>query len=166
MKYVVWVSAFVAYLLVFTGVFSLLSSITKGFEVEIKVEREVYGEIIIRTQTVEFNEVPIVKMVFGITGLFITMSGGYLVANSLGSAWGSEEKRKTTRIEKLLLSGIFVCLFGASSYIFNIYSILDLFGIMGVLFMAITCAGTYIATSVYFKMTDGRRIVTAPEMRG
>jgi len=165
MKYVIWICAFIAYVLVFVGIFTLLGNTTKGLLVEIDVERVVYGETIIRQQEVEFNDVPAVKWIFGMSGLLITISGGFAVANSLVKTWGSGEEIKSTKTEKIIRVGIFSIFFFAFSFILKVHTIFEIFDLTGIIFMIVVCAGTNIVSNLLIKMA-GKRKDTAVERNG
>lgn len=165
MKYVIWVAVFLSYLLVFMGIFRLMASATAGLEVEMTVEREVYGEIKLRTQMVEFNEIPAVKWGFGLAGLLIAVGGGFICADYMGRAWDGEEENKRTKAERLIWIGTFIVLFFAFLFLFQIRSINDLFKVftdqrqfrpMGILFMAATCIGTYLVAAALSKLAAGK----------
>jgi hypothetical protein len=166
MKYVIWTSVFLAYVLVFVGIFTLLNNITRGIDVEIDVSREVYGEIKVRKQTVGFNEVPIVKWIFGMTGLLITVCGGYTAAYSLSAAWGNENERKMTKIEQGIWAGSLLVFFTFFSFIFKVHTIFEFFSSIGLMFMAATCIGAYAVSTALCKYLDSRGKAVKPQETG
>ena len=156
MKYVVWVCVFLAYVLVFVGVFSLMSNLTKGTKVEIDVTRQVNGETVVRKQSVEFNSVPVVKWVFGMSGLLITVCGGFTAAYSLSRAWGNENERKMTKMEKGIWAGSLLVFFTAFSFVFKVHTVFEVFTSNGLMFMAATCVGCYAVSTGLCRFLAGR----------
>lgn len=165
MKYVIWAGVFMIYLLVFAGIFTLLGGITEGLKVETDVEYEVLGQIIVRTEEVEFNDIPAVRWIFGMSGLLITMGIPYAIANILGKTWGSDE-RNWTKSEKVIWAVVFLVFFTAFSFILEVHTILVLFELPGLIFMAATCAGAYAVSTALCKLTAIGRGSAAAENKG
>ncbi|MCL2078256.1 MAG: hypothetical protein FWH17_00265 [Oscillospiraceae bacterium] len=171
MKYIVWVCAFFAYLLMFVGVFTLLGNITKGLEVEIEVEREIYGEIIARMQSVDFDDIPAalfsgsynsLRWVLGTLALLITVGGGFLAASALSLSWSGSDNQQLQKTEKLMWIGTFAVSFFLFKFIFNISHIGDIFGLMGALFLAATCLVAYFLPGFLCKLFSGRYNAEVP----
>ena len=163
MKYVIWVCVFLAYVLVFVGIFSLANNFTKGTKVEMDVTREVYGEKIVRKQSVEFNDVPVVRWVFGMSGLLITICGGYAAAYSLSKAWGNENERKMTKIEKSIWAGILLVFFTSFSFVFTVHTVFEILSSNGFMFMAATCIGAYAVSTALCKYLGSRSKAGKPQ---
>ena len=164
MKYVIWISVLLAYILVFVGMFTLMNNVTKGIGVEIDVTREVNGEIKVRKQTVDFNDVPAVKWIIGMSGLLITVCGGYMAAYSLSGAWGNERERKMTKIEKGIWAGSLLVFFISLSFIFKVHTIFEIFTTNGLIFMAATCVGAYaVSTALCKYLGSGSKTVKPQE---
>ena len=163
MKYVIWISVLLAYVLVFVGIFTLMNNITKGIGVEIDVTREVYGEIKVRKQTVDFNDVPAVKWIIGMSGLLITVCGGYMAAYSLSRAWGNEQERKMSNIEKWIWAGSLLVFFTSLSFIFKVHTIFEIFSKNGLIFIAATCIGAYAVSTVLSKYLDSGSKTVKPQ---
>jgi hypothetical protein len=139
-----------AYLLVFVGIFMLASSFTRGILVETDVEIIVHGNPVMIQQMVEFNELPIVRMTIGMLGLLITMGVPYIAANALEKTWGFSEV-KMSKFEFLISMGTFVVFFFALSFIFGVHTIFELWQLPGILFMFLTCVGSYAVSKVLLK---------------
>jgi len=163
MKYVIWTCVFLAYVLVFVGVFTLLNNTTKGITIEMDVIREVNGETRVRKQDVELGDIPAVKWVFGMSGLLVTICGGYAAAYSLSMAWGSENERKMTKIEKGIWAVTLLVFFTFFSFVFTVHTIFEIFSINGLMFMAATCIGAYTASTALCKYLSGRSKALKPQ---
>jgi len=171
MKYLVWVCVFFAYLLMFIGVFTLTGNITKGLEVEIEIEREVYGEIITRMQSVDFDDIPAtlfgggyetIRWILGTVALLITVGGGFLAANALSISWSGSDDRKLTKTEKIIWVGTFAISFFLFKFIFNINHVADVLGLTGVFFLAATCLVAYFVPSFLCKLLSGSHNAETP----
>jgi len=157
MRYLVWICVFTAYMLVFIGIFTLASGFTRGLKVETDVTRVVYGgQTVTRREQVEFNEIPVVRLVFGLSGLFITVGGGFMVANSIGRAWVGGAVPKTTKLEKIVLTSTFTVFFFAFAFLLGVETIFELFELRGILFIAATCAGANIVSALICKAMDNK----------
>jgi len=170
MRRIVWAGVFLAYLLLFVGIFTLMGNLTKGIKVEAEVEREVLGEIIIRTQEVEFNDLPVVRWTFGMSGLLIAMGGGFLVATLINKSWLSEDDIKSTKTEKIIRTVTFIVVFLICSFVFRVNTVLDIFKLnlfqwgsfedfdsyRGLLFLITTCVGANIAASALLKFINNK----------
>jgi len=171
MKYLIWACAFTAYLLMFVGIFTLMGHLTRGIKVEAEVEREVLGEIIVRTQEVEFNDLPVVRWTFGMSGLFIAVGGGFLVATLLNKSWLSEDDIKSTKTEKIIRTVTFIVVFFICSFALRVHTVLDLFMLnlfqwgsfedfdsyRGLLFLITTCVGANFAAAAFLKFFENKK---------
>ena len=155
-KYFIWICVFMAYILCFIGVFTLIGSITDGIKVERVVETElsIQGEITLieREVEVEFNELPEVVMTLGMAGLFISMSVTYILSNSLLSTWNNDDVTKKTKSERLIRIGVFIFFFLIFSFIFSVHQVSELLTLPGFIFMALTCGASLIVTNTLCKM--------------
>jgi len=156
MKYAIWAGAFLTYVLVFVGVLSLANNLTKGTTVEMDVIRQINGQTIVRKESVEFNEIPIVKWTFGMSGLLITICGGYAAAYSLSKSWGNEDDRKMTKIEKAIWVGALLVFFFVFSFACKVHTIFEVFTKNGLLFMVATCVGANTISSALCKLVINR----------
>ena len=147
MKLLMWVCVFTAYMLAFVGIFVLLSTFTRGITVETQVPITIHGNVVYVDQEVEFNDLQTVRMTIGMFGLLIAMGAPYVLANIMSRAYGSEYDRKKSKSEIIIWGAVFAVFFFASSFIFDVHTIAEIWYLRGILFMLVTCAGSYFAST-------------------
>jgi len=166
MKHLVWAGVFLAYLLLFAGIFTLMGNLTKGIKVDAEIERVVLGETIVRTQEVEFNDLPVVRWTFGMSGLFIAMGAGFLAATLINKSWLSEDDIKSTKTEKIIRTVTFIAVFFICSFALRVHTVLDLFNLnpfrwgsfegfdslRGLIFLITTCVGANFTAAALLKL--------------
>ena len=155
MKYIIWICVFFAYMLMFVGIFKLTANLSAGIMVEVDVEREVYGETVVSTLTMPFNDVSArlfgggygsVRWIISTLTLLITLGGAYAAAHALSSYWVSDDGHTFTKSERAVWLLVYAILFFGFKQLFKIDGIDDLLSLNGALFMAATCGGSYAAS--------------------
>jgi hypothetical protein len=154
------------YLLTCVGIFTLLGNITRGVMVEGQIEITIRGEPVLIDQMVKLNDVPADKMTFGMLGLFISMGISYMAANALSKTWGDDMDKKMSKTEYIIWTGIFTVFFLAFSFIIGVHSILEIWDVPGLLFMALTCFISYVVSKTFCKLPAVHKKITKSNDNG